>query len=275
MNVRVSAMAAAILLIAASPIQAARLSPAADHAFREYAAALERRLAEQHTSGGYLAVLQRPAAERNDMERQLRSGVVRVEPVNGGMQRVDGAMLHHWRGAAFVARTRAADMLILLRDCKELPAHYAPEVQSCKVLVNDGDVQHLAIRLKEQKVVTVVLDTEYEVMTRLSDRTRGYEISRSTDIWEVDDPGTVHERRRPEGNDDGFLWRLNSYWSFLEVPDGLLIECEAVSLTRDAPAGLGWLITPIITELPRESLEFTLTATKKALLAGVRKGRNR
>ncbi len=42
-----------------------------------------------------------------------------------------------------------------------------------------------------------------------------------------------------EGDDDGFLWRLNTYWSFVEVPGGLLIECEAISLTRDVPAGPG------------------------------------
>jgi hypothetical protein len=68
------------------------------------------------------------------------------------------------------------------------------------------------------------------------------------------------------------LWRLNSYWSFLEISGGLLIECEAVSLTRDIPAGVGWLVTPIIAELPRESLNFTLTATKKALIARLTKG---
>ena len=59
-------------------------------------------------------------------------------------------------------------------------------------------------------------------------------------------PGTAQERRRPEGQDDGFLWRLNSYWSFTRVRGGLQMECEAVSLTRDVPLGLGWLITPII-----------------------------
>ena len=51
------------------------------------------------------------------------------------------------------------------------------------------------------------------------------------------------------------------------MPGGLLIECEAVSLTRDIPDGLGWLATPIVEGLPRESLEFTLRATRNALTA--------
>jgi hypothetical protein len=271
-----SATVPAIFLLAATPFRAAQLSHAADRAFREYVVTLEKRLANQHaTTTGFLAVLEKPPRERDAAERQLRSGVVLVEPVNGGMQRVDGAMLHHWRAAALVPAAKAADMLVLLRDYSELPKHYAPEIQQCKVLAQEGDVTRLAIRLKEQKVIAVVMDAEYEVTTRLIGQTRGYEIARSTDIWEVDEPGTPHERRRPEWNDDGFLWRLNSYWSFLEVQGGLLMECEAVSLTRDTPTGLGWLITPLITELPRESLEFTLTATKKALLANLKKETNR
>ena len=47
------------------------------------------------------------------------------------------------------------------------------------------------------------------------------------------------------------------------------MECEAVSLTRDVPAGLGWLIAPIIANLPREALEFTMGATRKALNAAM------
>jgi hypothetical protein len=43
------------------------------------------------------------------------------------------------------------------------------------------------------------------------------------------------------------------------------VECEAVSLTRDVPTGLGWLVRPIIRDLPKESLESTLSETREAL----------
>jgi len=121
------------------------------------------------------------------------------------------------------------------------------------------------MRFRKQRVITVVLDAEFDSRSAIVGPGRGYSSSRSTHIWQIDHPGTPEERRRPEGNDDGFLWRLNSYWRFEELPQGLFIECEAVSLTRDVPAGLGWLITPIVETLPRSSLEFTLTATKNAL----------
>jgi len=42
-------------------------------------------------------------------------------------------------------------------------------------------------------------------------------------------------------------------------------ECRAISLTRDVPFGLGWIIEPIIQNLPRESLINTLEGTRQAL----------
>jgi hypothetical protein len=43
------------------------------------------------------------------------------------------------------------------------------------------------------------------------------------------------------------------------------MQIESVSLTRAIPNGLGWLIGPFVESIPRESLEFTLRATCKAL----------
>jgi len=61
------------------------------------------------------------------------------------------------------------------------------------------------------------------------------------------------------------MWRLYSYWRFAGEKDGVVVECRAISLTRDIPYGLGFIIEPIIKNLPRESLVNTLTATRNAL----------
>jgi len=44
------------------------------------------------------------------------------------------------------------------------------------------------------------------------------------------------------------------------------VECQSVSLTRDIPTGLGWLIGPYVNSVPRESLTFTLATTRSAIL---------
>lgn len=241
----------AIFLLGPTLAAAARPSRPAEHAFDNYIANLEARLASQ------------------PVERELLASAVRIEPVNGGSWQVDGGLLHHWRGAAFVPAAGPKDMLALLNDYHHLASYYSPEVVSSHALAADGTTATLAMRLKKHRVVTVVLDAEFQVESGLAGSGRGYSFSRSLHIWQVDQPGTDRERRRPEGDDDGFLWRLNSYWSFEQRSGGLLIECEAVSLTRAVPAGLGWMMMPIIGTLPRDSLQFTLTATINALTANV------
>ncbi len=257
---------AVAILVLTVPCSSARLSGSAVRAYETYASSVEKRLVQQHADPDtYLATLNVAATERAEIERQLRSGALQVEPVNAGTRLADGALLHHWRGAAFVSGARASDMLTLLRDYNRLSTYYAPEVESSHLISQRSGVATVAMRFKKQVVVPIVLDAEYDVQAGLTGAGTGYSVSRSTHIWEIDNPGTTHERRMTEGDDDGFLWRLNTYWSFVEVADGLFIECEAISLTRDVPAGLGWLVAPVVQDMPRDSLKFTLTATRNAL----------
>jgi hypothetical protein len=111
----------------------------------------------------------------------------------------------------------------------------------------------------------VVLATEHDVQYFRLGRTRAYSRSYSTKIAQLENPGEPGERELPVGNDNGFLWRLYSYWRMEERDGGVYLECQAISLTRGIPAGLGWMIEPIIRDLPKESLIKTLEATRRAL----------
>src|ERR1022692_1482871 len=76
---------AAIMLLLAAPCLAAQLTLPAQEVFENHAAALEKRLAQQHASPDtYLAGFNLAGTEQADAERQLRSGAMRVEAVNGG-----------------------------------------------------------------------------------------------------------------------------------------------------------------------------------------------
>jgi hypothetical protein len=121
----------------------------------------------------------------------------------------------------------------------------------------------------KKKVITVVLDTEHEVHYRALEQTRWICQSYTTRIAEVQDAGSPNEKLLAPDTGHGFLWRLHSYWRFEQRPEGAYIECRAVSLTRDVPFGMGWIIEPIIQKLPKESLIQTLEATRCALHAGM------
>ena len=83
---------------------------AGQRAFDTYAAAVEKRLAQQHASPDtYLASLNVGAPSRADLERQLRvRRFAAWSPSTAARAPVTGGLLHHWRGVAFVPGGRAS-----------------------------------------------------------------------------------------------------------------------------------------------------------------------
>jgi len=77
--------------------------------------------------------------------------------------------------------------------------------------------------------------------------------------------GQAHEHALGAADEHGFLWRMNTYWSYEERDGGLYMQIESVSLSRSVPTGLGWAVRPFVESVPRESMEFTLRSTCNAL----------
>jgi hypothetical protein len=252
------------MFLAAVPgCAAAEPSAEAVAAFNSYVSAVESRLARQHGSpDGFLAPLASPA----ESDTRLRQGELIVEqltPATGAV--FSGAMLHHWRGTAFAPGATAADFERLMEDFNAYPQRFSPQVLQAKVVTQQGDRFQAVMRVRQRHILTVVMDTAYDIVFGRLDARRGYSISRSTQISEIASPGTAAERTLAPGEEHGFLWRMNTYWSYEERDGGLTMQIESVSLTRSIPTGLGWAIGPFVESVPRESLEFTLRATCNAL----------
>jgi hypothetical protein len=116
-----------------------------------------------------------------------------------------------------------------------------------------------------KRILSVVLNTEYDVRYRPVGSNRMHVRSYATRIAEIEDPDSPMPREQPVGNDSGFLWRFNNYCSIEQRQDGTYVQCETISLTRDIPTGLGWMVGPFVKSIPRESLEFTLGRMQAAL----------
>jgi len=230
-------------------------------AFNGYVGPVESRLVRQHRSAAGFIV---PVARQDEI--RLRRGELIVEkltPADGG--EVPGAMLHHWRGTAFAAGAKAADFERLMRNFGAYPQYFSPQVIQTKVSMQQGDHFQVVMRVRQRHVITVVMDTTYEIDFGRLDVHHGYSISRSTRISEIDSSGTGHERALSSKEEHGFLWRLSTYWSYEERDGGVYMQIESVSLTRSIPTGLGWAVGPFVESVPRESLEFTLRSVCNAL----------
>jgi hypothetical protein len=239
--------------------------PAADatSAFNSYVGEVELRLGQQHRSrDGFLAA----AGSAAENEMRLRRGELIVEQIRtSGGAALPGAMLHHWRGTAFAPGATAADFERLMKDFNAYPQYFSPQVLQARVVTQKDDRLQALMRVRQRHVITVVMDTVYDVNFGRLDEQHGYSVSRSTRISEIESPGTGGERVLSAREEHGFLWRLNTYWSYEEQDGGLSMQIESVSLTRSIPRGLGWVVQPFVESVPRESLEFTLRSTCNAL----------
>jgi hypothetical protein len=231
-------------------------------AFNTYVKAVESRLAQQHQSrDGFLAP---PLTPQN--EKRLRQGELIIEPITPVTgSALPGALLHDWRGTAFAPGATLADFERLMKNISAYPQHFSPQVLQAKLLSQQGDRLQAFMRVRQHHVITVVMDTTYDITFGRFDAHHGYSLSRSTKISEVDSPGTASEHVVPAGEEHGFLWRQNTYWTYEEGDGGLYMQIESVSLSRSVPNGLNWVVQPFIEKIPRESLEFTLRSTCNAL----------
>jgi len=257
-------------LSAAAPA-AAQLTPEANRGFERYVQLTEARMdAEVRPGAAFLRLDGLPAAQRQTILAQLEGGAVVAEQLTTSAPAAEiatpGALLHHWVGTVFIPGATLPQVLALVQDYDHERQYYQPEVERSKLLARSGDDFTIYIRLRQTDVITVVLDTEYEVHYERLDANRAASFSRSTRIAELVHPDETGERALSAADDHGFLWRINSYWRFEETPRGVFVQCEAISLTRDIPVGLGWMIGPLIENIPRQSLEFTLGATRRAVL---------
>jgi hypothetical protein len=266
---RYPSLTIAAIMLVCCPSRAVELKPETNAAFNRYVQLSEQRMQNDLQSGLYLWVDGLLPQQRKAVSTSLKRGEVVIQRLetleHGEPLPVPGGLIHHWLGVVFIPGANLKQTLALLQGYDQHSRIYAPRVLRSRLIQHNGDDFEVFLRLRETKIVTVVLDTEYDVHYVQLNSTRAYSRSYSTRVTEVESAGQPGEHEKPMGNDSGFLWRLNSYWRFWEREGGVYVQLEAVSLTRDIPDGLGWLIRPFVTSIPRESLVFTLNRTRESL----------
>ena len=218
------------------------LSPETDRAFDEYVKAAESGM---------------------DGRPRFETAGTAVSVAAGGRKssiEVKDGLVHDWAASARAPGGTVEKALAVLQAYDDYAKVYGPDVTGAKLMSRDGDRAHISVQVRKKKIVTVVLDTEYEVEVRSLEDGKKAVASRSTRISEVD-----KGRPLPPGTGHGFAWRANTYWLLAPRPEGVYLECRIITLSRDVPAALAWAIKPMITSVPRESLRATLEATIRAL----------
>jgi hypothetical protein len=280
---KASRIAAAWLMLVAWPSTAARPASAGEparpelkagtrQAFEQYVKLTDARNDRELERGmNLLWVDDLPEAQRAEAYAGLKRGEVKMQKLqtrqNGEPVRCPSGLIHHWAGVVFLPGARLDDVLGVLEDYDRHSAYFSPDVERSKLESRNGDHFRVYLRFRRHKVITVVLNTEHDVDYFHDAPGKAHSRSSAVRIAEVENAGNREEREKTPGTDDGFLWRMETWWRMVEGDGGVYVQSEVASLTRDIPTGLGWMISPFVTGIPKETLTFTLQATRKAVEA--------
>jgi len=189
-------------------------------------------------------------------------GDVDLAAVGNSPINIADGMIHDWVGGVLIPGASAEKALAMFQDHAGYKKVFSPEVLDSKLISHQGDRWTSELRFgRRAGLVNVTYDAEYSSQYRSLGGGRWAIESRSTKISELDD----NNKPMADGASQGFLWRLNSYWLIEPRREGLYLECRAISLSRDIPNGLGWIVRPIIAGVPRDSLRATLEEARNAL----------
>ena len=164
---------------------------------------------------------------------------------------IAGGTIHHWRGSTLVRHITVDQVVDALMNPGTPPPQ--DDVLESRVLSRNGNALRIYLKLVRRTIISVVYDTEHDVVFERHSRTLATSRSISTKIAEAG------------GADRGFLWRLNSYWRYTQVGTDVRIDLESISLSRDVPWVVRSMAEPLISRIARESMTRTLTSVRSFL----------
>jgi hypothetical protein len=237
----------------------AELKPETKVAYKKYIAELDTQMAAQNASeSGFLWIDQDAGRKQS-----VRSGNIVTQKANSPS--VPDGMIQHWIGGVFLAGATLVGVEKVDQDYADYAKIYGPDITRVKVLSHDGNHFVVSYRITKKKVLTAVLDSVHAIDYIPLTTGRMAIRSQSESIRQVEDPGTPSERDLAEGTGSGFLWAMNSYWRMEQRDGGVYVECEAVTLSRDVPFGMGALIDPILQSFAEDSLKKTIEAKRQSV----------
>ncbi len=260
------------LLFYGQAAESAELERKTVQAWNAYVKTTEQRIERELASDRGFLVMDFQNKDEAKRERgKLLSGDITIKKMEAGENtskvKIPGGEIHHWRGGVFIPDVNL-DFILSRVENPEQSEMAQEDVLESKVLERFPGGLKLFLKLQRSKIVTVIYNTEHLVRITRRGARRASSTSVATKIAEVERLEGNREREKPEGNDHGFLWRMNSYWRYEQMQGGVIVECESLTLSRTVPKPLELMIGPIINRIAKESLERTLQSMRARMMSG-------
>ena len=258
------AVAAAILAAAVPQIsQAAELQRSTLMAWNAYLTEAHSRMQERIT-------IKQPflwTDESADRAARVRRGEVVIAPATAnGAESIPNGLIHDWIGAVFIPNATIDSLSAVVHDYDKYKQVYRPVVTASRTLAcTQAKQEFLMVWQRRVLFVSAAMQGHYQAHEVMLDSRRGYSIAEATEVREIAGYGHEDEHLLPPDTGSGFIWRIESIARYEERDGGVYLELEAIALTRDIPASLSWLVSPVVNQLSIQSLTTTLRQTREAV----------
>ena len=222
---------------------------------------------ENYAKGVEQAIAGRAPSVTAAQKQSLLEGEVLIRPAESRKNPIEvpGGLIHDWTGTIFFANVSMDRVLAVMQDFDDHSKWY-PEILRSRLIRHSGNDLTGYWRLeKKEQLVDVVFDVTQEAHYEQLAPGRWTCDAYAKNVREVRDAGTPQEKILPLGEGLGVFWRGYYYWSLESSGNGVIAELRTLSLSRAVPTGLGWIMRPVLQNVPRESLAATLQNTRKAV----------
>jgi hypothetical protein len=237
----------------------AALKPETTAAYQQYISGIAPKMTAQNSAANGFLWIDCDAAR----QQAVRRGEIVTQKVFSSA--VPDGMIQHWIGGVFLPGATLARVEHVDQDYADYGKFYGPDISRVKVVSHNKNQFVVAYRITKTKVITAVLDTVQAIDYLPLGPGRLAVESHSQSVRQVDNADKPSERVLAEGEGSGFLWAMNSYWRMQERDGGVYMECEAITLSRGVPMGLGALVNPILQSFAEDSLKKTIEQKRQAV----------
>lgn len=196
------------------------------------------------------------------------SDALHVSSPHASGRPIPSGLIHYWIGITLLPHAHTDDVLAVLQDYNRYAQVFQPATVESHLTGRSGDTYSYRLKFiqKAMGVRTGLVGDFQSTYVRINDRS-GYSLTEATTLTELQNPGESTERPISLAESHGFLEKSFTVVRYSEQQAGTMIEIDSVTLTREVPGSLRWLISPFIHRFARQTMTATLESIQTQVTA--------
>ena len=168
-------------------------------------------------------------------------------------------LIHHWFGTALIPHANAAALLAVLQNYEAYPQLFPPALMEALLMDHDGGVYTYRLKFIQKALgYRSGLLGNFQSRYVALDAGTGYVVTDALKFTELQNPGKPNERELSLAESKGFMERSLSIMRYRQTNEGVIVRIESITLSRDVPGSIRWLVNPFIRRFARQTMSSTL-----------------